>query len=164
MAYREQKNVHLVAWEQWTLHLFPLSSVVELCSGSAVALALELRMTGERYFIDSAHLADARPWRSSSIDFRTRQRHRHWYSSFTSARRWRVVVRRSVKKLSNVYATLSALSVKRFSNFEYDTKATRKVIPEWITLYGSSCNFDTSSRKKTVKHVQPSFQTLQSKN
>jgi len=37
------------------------------------------------------------------------------------------------KKLSNVYATLSALSVRRFSNFEYDTKATRKVIPEWIT-------------------------------
>jgi len=69
----------------------------------------ELWLTFDRNLSHSEHHAGARPWRSSSIDFRARQRQRHWYSSFTSARRWRVMVRRPAENFSDVCRTLYRL-------------------------------------------------------
>ena len=114
-------NVHVAGWRQ----IWNGDTLVLLSSAADLWINRGLRCVcgSDRGIIDdsrwefanSAHLARARPWRSSSIDFRTRQRHRHWYSSFTSARRWRVVVRRPIENLSNECAicnTTAAFTVK----------------------------------------------------
>jgi len=40
----------------------------------STGIQIKLRLTEERMFVNPVHRARARPWRSSSIDFRTRHR------------------------------------------------------------------------------------------